>query len=217
MKKHLKRKHDIDVDQLVSDSKTTGGTPKLKDVFAKQRKLELNDKRSQDIIQIIGNVIVKDMRPISIVEDVGFRELVSFFEPRFTMTSRKYMSSNVIPKMYFKAKKKLSNLVLAADSVSLTADAWTSRANENYLTITAHLLTNWNMSSFVLSTEEMSESHSAKNLADRFLQILNEWKLSSVAEIPIYLTTDNASNIVKGKAWFLLFTLHTSKATRLVM
>ena len=199
MKKHLKRKHDCDVD-VMAGSSAGSGTSTIVDAFAKQRKLDLKDNRSQQIIKLVANVIVKDMRPLSIVEDQGFTELIQFLEPRFQMVSRKYLSTNVIPKMYASVQAKLMNVISEADAISLTTDGWTSRANENYLTITVHVLNNWEMSSYVLSTEEMPESHTARNLATRLTKALCDWKIASPVEDPRFVTTDNANNIVKGSS-----------------
>lgn len=52
------------------------------------------------------NLIVKDLQPISIVEDCGFGELITHLDPRYKIPSRKTVSK-MINEKYEKVKSEL--------------------------------------------------------------------------------------------------------------
>ncbi|XP_069129208.1 E3 SUMO-protein ligase ZBED1-like [Argopecten irradians] len=85
-----------------------------------------------------------------------------------------------------------------ADFVALTTYAWTSRATQNYNTITVHFLDNWELKSFMLQTRVMYESHTAEHLSELLINAVNEWNLKRHDQMPS-LTTDNAKNIINAE------------------
>ncbi|KAE8737711.1 hypothetical protein FOCC_FOCC016822, partial [Frankliniella occidentalis] len=71
--------------------------------------------------------------------------------------------------------------------VSLTADCWTSRALDAYISLTAHAITKaWKMTQYTLCTEGMEGSHTVDHLA------------TSLVEMTTSITRDNGSNIVNA-------------------
>ena len=83
-----------------------------------------------------------------------------------------------------------------AQYVSLTTDFWTSLANDSYLGVTAHMVTpNWKLSSYVLQTQEVEESHTAERVAQLLEATAREWEIT---EKVAAITTDNAPNMVKA-------------------
>lgn len=68
------------------------------------------------------------------------------------------MKSNVEDKI----KNELQNV----KSVVCTTDGWSSIAQNSYISLTAHIIDNqWSPKSFTLATQEMTERHTAVNLA----------------------------------------------------
>ncbi|KAK6186650.1 hypothetical protein SNE40_005936 [Patella caerulea] len=85
-----------------------------------------------------------------------------------------------------------------ADTISITTDAWTSRATENYVAVTAHFIDNdWHVQNYTLETKQFSQSHTAENLAASLMLTISEWNLTRNERGPA-IATDNASNIVKA-------------------
>src|SRR4029434_2251091 len=84
--------------------------------------------------------IAKSCRPINIVEDEGFTEVV-----RVAMgdSSIKALQSRTIMtkihELYDAEKKIKENDLAATKHQALTGDHWTSVSNDNYLGVTAHL------------------------------------------------------------------------------
>ena len=50
-------------------------------------------------------MIVKDLQPISMVEDQGFRHFMKVVDPQYQIPSRKSMMIGEIPKLYEQAQK----------------------------------------------------------------------------------------------------------------
>jgi hypothetical protein len=100
-----------------------------------------NPKQIQ-ITEKIAMMIAKDLQPYSVVEDPGFRAVIAAAEPRYVMLSRKTFSEDVIPKLHSDRPTvtKVRSDVNSAVSSTVTTDAWTSRANQAYLSYTAHFL-----------------------------------------------------------------------------
>ena len=100
----------IDENQGVTMPKTLTPTKQATlEGFMQSKKLyDINDKRALAISERIARMIALDLQPFSIVEDRGFKELVLYFDPRYTMPSRKYFSETVIPGMYDRCENTMN-------------------------------------------------------------------------------------------------------------
>lgn len=143
----------------------------------------------------ILNMLVTDMRPLSMVEDEGFRKMLNTFNPGYTLPSRTYFT-RLMEKKYQDTFQGVKSAIKATNSkIALTADIWTSVATEAYLGITCHYIgDDWDMKSVCLTTMPLEDRHTASNIA--------EWLEEVVArfEIPlgkiIAIVHDNGANIV---------------------
>ncbi|KAK0145636.1 Zinc finger BED domain-containing protein 1 [Merluccius polli] len=152
------------------------------------------DKTYTVITKSIGKFIAMDLRPYSVVENEGFREMVHTLEPRYKIPCRRYFTDTAIPTLYAKTKSKVLDTLTNAGRVAITCDAWTSIATVSYVTVTAHFINNdWQLVSLVLQTRAMYESHTGANVADLLKKVASEWHLN---DNDLVLVTDNASNMV---------------------
>ena len=78
------------------------------------------------------------MEPLSVVEHVGFRNLITKLEPRYELPSRKTLTEKILTDLYKRTKSKLREFLDTSSAVSITTDGWTSVANESYLGVTCH-------------------------------------------------------------------------------
>ena len=151
-KKHLKRKHEIDVGILASSKKKSAddngnvakssAQPKLQAFMSANRKLDVSSLKYKTITYNIAKCIFVDLRPLSIVEDEGFRALLQCAENgRYVIPSRASFRNNILPTYYNrcrevvleninKYKKQYGNLAI----YSITTDGWTSSNNTSYIT-----------------------------------------------------------------------------------
>uniref|UniRef100_A0A3P8P8X8 BED-type domain-containing protein n=1 Tax=Astatotilapia calliptera TaxID=8154 RepID=A0A3P8P8X8_ASTCA len=170
MRAHLTRHHPKIA--LTADGKASSKSAPLKNQptldTLSLAKLSPNSERAKKITQSITYFICKDLRPYNIVENEGFSYMIKTLEPRY-----------VIP--------------LQPERVALTCDAWTSRAVDSYVTITAHYLTaDWQLLSYVLQTRTLHESHTGANIANLLQNTPQEW---GIADKNLVVVTDNASNM----------------------
>jgi hypothetical protein len=69
--------------------------------------LQKDSIKAKAITRAVGMIAV-DLRPYSIVENEGFRELLKILEPRYPIISRKELTETVVPENFsrYKAKSK---------------------------------------------------------------------------------------------------------------
>ena len=85
-------------------------------------------------------MIVKDMQPLSIVEDQGFQEFISAIDPSYKLPNRKMITRELLFDCYRDTFQKVAALIESIESVCLTIDTWTSTTTENDLAFTTHFL-----------------------------------------------------------------------------
>jgi hypothetical protein len=161
-------------------------------------RFDRNHPKQQLITQKIAEMICKDLQPYSIVEDIGFRAVLTAAEPRYVMPSRKTFSADIIPKLYDDMITNVKSEVQGAVSLAFTTDGWTSRANNSYLSYTAHFITpSFELRNFCLNVEHLDESHTAACLAQSLVELTNNWTTESQREnsLKIAVVSDNAANI----------------------
>lgn len=129
-------------------------------------KLPASSARATKITRSVLCFIRKDMRPLSVVENEGFRNMMATLEPRYNIPSRQHITDVALPKLYMEVKATVLDSLGSAERVALTCDTWTSRATESYVTLTAHRMDDhWNLKSHVLQTRAMHDSHTGEHIA----------------------------------------------------
>ena len=93
--------------------------------FFGSNKISPTSPRGKAITEAIAKFIVKDLRPYSVVQNAGFKNLLHVLDPKYTIPSRQHFSDKVIPEIYHKicttVKKDLQGRYAA-----ITSDGWTS-------------------------------------------------------------------------------------------
>ena len=162
------------------------------------QKFDRSSSRQKAISRAILMMIIKDLRPLRIVECEGFRNLVAILEPRYRMVSRQHLQQTLLPKCMAEVEDAIMNALQDSEACSVTLDIWTSRRVHAYLGITCHFLTSsWNISSVLLSCSRILDSHTGENISSEFDQITKKFAISDKTTRAV---TDNASNMVKAFA-----------------
>ena len=134
---------------------------------------DINDHWAQRVHRKIGVMVAIDSQPLSVVEDVGFRQVLRILEPCYQCPSRKYYTDTIIPKIYQGMKAEVLKLINdgSADGtegnyISFTTDAWSSSVNDtSLLSLTAHWISHdFKRTSAVLNAHCLMESHTVVNL-----------------------------------------------------
>ncbi|KAK0140282.1 Zinc finger BED domain-containing protein 1 [Merluccius polli] len=165
--------------------------------FSKTTPYEKTSQRWRDITDAITNFIAQDMMPINTVEKPGFRKLIKTLDPKYEMPGRRHFSEKAIPELYTSERQKLARRLQDVTSFSSTADLWSSRTMEPYLSFTVHFIdNNWELNNACLQTSFFPKDHTAELLAEGLHEVLKAWDLPVNRQV--CLTTDNGANIVKA-------------------
>ena len=158
LQKHLRAKHVHEANKCIGEA-TDGKKQTLMSTFTDTRRC--SPARATRITELIAEMVARDLRPLSVVEADGFRQLLNYIEPNYRVPSRPHVRS-ICQKLYASVKEKLL-VALQSRYVAFTSDLWTSQAVQAYLTVTAHFITEqWVLESYVLETREMPEHHTGR-------------------------------------------------------
>lgn len=138
---------------------------------------------------------MRDLQPLSIVEDEGFRGFVSALDPNYKLPSRKQLTETRIVNMFEECKGKVRESLQNAPSVVLTTDMWTSESTVVYITVTSHVIQNWQVKEFVLETHSFHGQPTAVNISSELKRITDEW---NITEKVVGVVTDNGENMVSA-------------------
>ena len=118
-------------------------------------------------------------------------------EPRYEIPHRTTFSRSVIPSIYEEVKQKVRGKLIDLQidtKIALTTDMWTSEANEAYLGLTSHYITNdFKLVPVCLAVQQFTGRHTGINISSCLTQMLSDYSIdnSSVSAV----ITDNAANV----------------------
>lgn len=186
MLNHLKLKHSHVTTKPVEKTQPTIRS------YVSVRKCDAS--RMEKISNLIAEMVARDCLPISVVEGQGFKALMEYIEPNYTVPSRKTITSR-LRTIHDRCKSNVQEKLDKLESISITTDCWTSLANDSYMTVTAHAIdSEWNKMSLVLDTAELEERHTAVNLATAMNNVTSSWKITDKVTSIVH---DNASNVAR--------------------
>ena len=187
---HLQSKHPEEYKHCTNHDPSTCKQTTLTTVFRK-----CSPQCAADITDRIAEFVARNLRPLSVVDSAGFKQLVNYLEPGYKVPSRSHVTSICCKKFDVMKEQLLATVTLATvQYVAVTTDIWTSRATQAYITVTVHFLTDrWKMESKVLQTQEMPERHTGVHISERLLKASVEWKISDKV---VAVVRDNAANMV---------------------
>ncbi|KAK1900659.1 Zinc finger BED domain containing protein 1 [Dissostichus eleginoides] len=140
-------------------------------------------------------MLVNDIRLISMVEDEGFKQMVTTFHPGYTLPSRTHFTKLMEGKYEATFGKLKDALKATKNKIALTTDAWTSVATEAYLGITCHFISDdWELNSFCLTTMPLEERHTGTNIAAWIEQAVERFEIPLSKVVAV--VHDNGSNVV---------------------
>ena len=135
------------------------------------------------------------MQPLSIVESRAFRSVLEKAEPRYTMASRKHLSSKLLTARYSEVRSSVEHLLHLAPQICLTVDIWSNRQMKSYLGVTGHFIIDFTLHSVMLSCRQFRASHTGEEILGYFLDIKDSFNISGKVK---NIITDNASNMKKA-------------------
>ena len=138
-------------------------------MLEKTQKYNKTSPQQKSLDDCLLEMLILDMQPASVVEDLGFRRFVNMLDPRYDIPSRRTLMRR-LPTKYEEIKLHILKVLPKVMYVPLTTDIWTLRATESFLTITVHFIHSWELKSLVLATIKFSVEH---NRAVRLNRLCN--------------------------------------------
>uniref|UniRef100_A0A3P9K018 HAT C-terminal dimerisation domain-containing protein n=1 Tax=Oryzias latipes TaxID=8090 RepID=A0A3P9K018_ORYLA len=155
----------------------------------------LTKSTSDHLTNTIAKWIAKDCRPISMVVDSGFLDVlqVASQDSSYKPPSRATVMTK-IHALYESEKEKRKEVLAQVNYIALTGDHWTSVSNDNYLGVTAHFISDtWELKSFALTILKTEERHFAEACKEQFLSVARKWDIEGKTTT---IGTDSARNMV---------------------
>jgi hypothetical protein len=156
------------------------------------------EKRQQEIRQVLVNWLICDSRPLNIVQSEYFHQFINELDSRFNIPDIKLIKQ-IIHKAYNHTVPLLKeHLKNHAVKVSLTMDLWTARNRKGYIGITcSYVDKNFKLNEVTLSVQYVPYPHTAAHICETVEAIIEYWGLHGKVHS---ITTDNASNMKKAVA-----------------
>ena len=138
-------------------------------------------------------MVAKDLRSAAIVEGEGFKQLLSYLEPGYTVPSAVHVM-DVVRRKFAVAKSKLQGILSTNESkYAIITDIWTSFSNDAYISLTLHFIDNsWELKSYTLATYPFPEQHTGDHIVEKLKEILNEYNIANDSVVAI--VHDQGSN-----------------------
>ncbi|XP_037819087.1 E3 SUMO-protein ligase ZBED1-like, partial [Lucilia sericata] len=177
-----------------SDDETPSTSNKQMKLDDYNIRIRMSKAMEEKIHNALLQMITIDLRPLSIVENIGFQEFTKALNPDYKLPNRITLTKSLLPKVYDKRLLEVKHMLRDIDNICITTDGWTSISNESYISITAHFISpDWKQKTVFISCFKTMKDHTAQNLKDEICQVLQEWGMDS--KITCVLS-DNAANIV---------------------
>ncbi len=185
--RHLKRRHP---EAFARTGGKQQASPNITQ-YLESSKYPPDSNQRKKLDHLVTVMIAKDMRPVSVVEGKGFKALVEGLNNKYTLPSRRALTSTHLPKLLEEEKDKLRTALGQVPWCSLTSDMWTSRTNSAFFNVTVHYLKGYTLDTKVLCCLQFPESHTGANMAVKLSEQLEEY---GIKDKIVAITTDNAAN-----------------------
>ena len=200
LKTHLYTWHRLIHDELYQESATVveGTSSSTLDDFVKRvTPLPQSSEKAKKLTRAICEMIARDIRPISIVNDIGFLNLLREAEPRYSVPCRTTITRN-LNDLYTSEKRRIRGVVASAEFVSCTTDMWSSRNGDGYISLTCHFITSdFKMCFHNLQTHHFPGTHDHATISQALTTAANDWCINFDKQL-VAFTTDSGSNVVKA-------------------
>jgi len=162
----------------------------------RQATLERRAISSEEIRKVVMEYVIEDMLPLTTVESSAFRKLIDKLSPRPVQLPDRKTISLCIEQAYDTMMKKIKETLGKVESVSTTADVWTSQ-HRSYLGMTVHWIDDKSLKrqKAAIACICITGRHTYDILAAKIEEIHRSFGLHGKISATV---TDNGSNFVKA-------------------
>lgn len=191
LRSHLSDVHKISFESA-GKSPAVGGSVSAGDISSFFKPKACSQQRTNGTNERIVEFIARDLRPVSVVSGVGFKGLLAWLEPGYTVPSATCVTK-LVRRRFLQGRDRLVLLLKSEVGISFTTDMWTSSKTQGYITITGHFIDQfWELRSCVLTTKHFPERHTAENISKTLKKQAEEFGI--LEKVPC-VVHDQASNM----------------------
>ena len=153
-----------------------------------------DSERVKKLTSAVCQFVVRDIRPVSVVDNVGFLILMYEAEPHYVVPCRSTISRR-IDDLYMSEKRHVRGDIASAEFLCCTTDMWTSCSNDGYISLTYHFITeDFKMSYRNLNTKHFPGTHDHTHICEAISSVAQDWCINIKRQV-VAFTTDNGSNL----------------------
>ena len=142
--RHLEKHHgnELQAEKSAKTDKTFNLNPKITSHFMSSsktavKKYKPNNVKQRAFRKKLGEWVVANIRPFSIVEDSKFRDLISIADPQITVVSSRTVCRDIV-KLFKVKKRETKDELKNVEFLSGTTDAGSSLAGKTYIDLNLH-------------------------------------------------------------------------------
>ncbi|XP_005111024.1 zinc finger BED domain-containing protein 4 [Aplysia californica] len=214
---HLKAKHPVELDNSATEDPnesqllqfsaaqnhpTESSVSGSASVTVSVKKSETSEKisfhrepttKKKQLERVLVEMIVRDLQPLSIVEEGGFQKLIHTLDPKYTLPSPKQLATTILPNLQKEEIRKLKAELGDIANVTVTTEIWTSVVTDSFLTVSVHYLNSqWQRKYAVLETCKLVDDLTPANIAEELSRVFTAWDLHPKVTCVV---TDNSENM----------------------
>ncbi len=152
--------------------------------------------KKKELDRKVALFIAKDLRPLSVVDGDGFRDLVQALDSRYQLPSRQVVTRTLIPQLQREEEDKIRATLQKVDWIALTTDMWSSVTATAFLAVTGHYVDpTGELQVKLLDCSSFHSRHTASNIKDRLLEVMERY---GIQDKVVCVVSDNAANVKKA-------------------
>ena len=200
LKEHIKVHHPIELrkeEEKDSKSKKASYVSPIGNFFSKSdskntKKWDKNSAKSKEATEALAKWLCLSSRPSYIVEDEGFKKLISLLCPEYEVPSHQTMTRK-IQKLYEEEKKLLVAKLEKVEYGATTTDGGSSSNAVSYQCTNFHFIDeDMRLQHVCLGVKQNKETHTAENYRENNDEVLQEF---GVKEKVVLTVTDNENKM----------------------
>ncbi|XP_059689139.1 E3 SUMO-protein ligase ZBED1-like [Gavia stellata] len=191
MREHLVRKHSIRdtlLSQLKDDQAPESDYAAQENAVKRCRQMtpenslyhaaSCSEPRSDVVLELVLEMIFRDLHPLSVVKDKGFGLLVGYLEPSFALPTPAQLAG-MLWHRYNVVKQHLEHYLRTAQAIAVCVEFWLSRLGQTYLTVTANFIDGeWRRARCIMETRQTHDDEAEGDLGEKLYTVLSEFGLS---------------------------------------
>ncbi|XP_040154282.1 E3 SUMO-protein ligase ZBED1-like isoform X1 [Anopheles arabiensis] len=153
----------------------------------------LSTFNSNNLDRLLMLALIKDCNPFTMIEGNYFRVFVSKLNQQYKMPSTKYLTNELLPRVYNETVESVLFKLNKAETISLTIEGWTNSNNTNLKAITAHFLQEGcKPTSHLLECLAFKESTADEDIVEWIKKVINKFALRGKV---VSLTSNHVSDM----------------------